>query len=243
MICQAKSRSKHLIGKKHFFLTVLDNPKVNGKTKLLVKCDCGNIHYIPSLKKGYTSCGKCTLVKKKLNHLIFEIGSKYGFVKIINRDPVNKLYHCLCDCGSLINIPHYSLKKPHISCGCYWKNKHLERAKKLEKVKYGYLKVLKFIGMNKDKRANYLVKCKCGKKFERSISYLFGSKSCGCLLKDSCTKGSKNHFAKTNELEVSSMRNLFSTNLYSKKELSEMFGLRYEHVCRIINKSIWKHVE
>lgn len=96
--------------------------------------------------------------------------------------------------------------------------------------------------MGSDKRARYIIKCKCGKKFEESISYLFGSKSCGCLQKETVPKGSQNHQAKLSEAEVISMRELFNAKCYTRKELAEMYKISYEHACNLVKGKGWKHV-
>lgn len=242
MKCANKKRSSNLIGKKHYFLTVIDNPKINGIVRLKVKCDCGNIHIIRSLRDGYKSCGKCDLTKKGNWKNYRTPGYRFGLLTIISRDEKTKLIKCKCDCGSIVEIPSFKLRNDFPSCGCYWVNEHIIKAKKLEKSKIGYLTVLKFLRMDQDKRALYLLKCKCGKKFERNIKHLFGSKSCGCLIKETASKGSNNALAKTNEVEVITMRELFSAGLYTRKELAEMFSLKHSHICLILNRKCWKHV-
>lgn len=241
--CQAKKKSENLIGTKHHFLTVLDNPKVNGKTKLLVLCECGNKHLIPRLSKGYKSCGKCGIAKIRAKNAVIKIsGKKVGSLTILSKDNATKLYRCKCDCKKIIDIPRHKLLTQHPSCGCYWKKKNIENAKKLEGTTYHYLKVLKFLGMGEDKRAVYSVRCKCGNKFERSISYIFGSKSCGCLQKENAPKGEDNHLSKVTSVDVTTIRDLFKSGYYTRKDLSVMFGITYEHICMIIKKKAWKHV-
>ncbi len=236
-ICQDKSRSSRHIGTKHYHLTVIDNIKVNGKVKFLVKCDCGNDHIIPRLTIGYKTCGKCSILSK----MSPTKGKKIGLLTVLQRND-NSTYDCKCDCGNVINVKYPKFRCSVPSCGCYRTNSHIEKAKKLEGVTYYYLKVLKFLGMGEDKRATYSVKCKCGNNFTKSISHLFQSKSCGCLQKDKSPKGSSNYNSKTTESEVKSIRELFSTGYYTRKELSKMFDLSYEHVCQIIIRQSWKHI-
>lgn len=148
----------------------------------------------------------------------------------------------LCDCGNekIVKIHHMQTKFPN--CGCSYRKQREDKAKKLEGTTYFKLKILSFLRMGEDKRARYLVKCKCGKQFEQSISYIFGSKSCGCLHNENVPRGSKNHWAKLTEVDVLSMRDLFKSGLYSRKDLANIYGIAYENTCSIIKRTSWKHI-
>lgn len=244
--CQALSRSKELIGKRFDHIVVLAIDKINNKASAKVKCDCGNERYLKpgSIKSGiYVSCGVCNLANKR-RKLIFrlgKIGEKYGLLTIKHMIDGDK-FLAICDCGNEIEVKKHHLLTQMPSCGCYWKKIHEERAKKLEGVTYFKLKVIKFIGMDENKKAKYLIKCKCGVSFEQSISYLFGSKSCGCLQKENAPKGSHQPAAKLTEVDVKAMRELASVDIYSKKQIAEMFGISYGGVINILKRKSWKHV-
>jgi hypothetical protein len=248
--CVDLSRSKNLIGMRFGFVRVTSVEKHKNIAKAKITCDCGRERFISpgKLKSGiYKSCGLCNLNRKKKKHVnkYFNIGSKFGYLEIIERID-SKTMKARCECGNEKKVKIHHLQTKHPSCGCYWKNKRIEKAKRLVGIKIGYLKVLSFLGMtgkiNKN-RANYLLKCKCGVKFERSISYLFGSNSCGCLQKEKSPKGSINSNSILKEFEVTSMRELFKSGYYNKRELSKMFNISESTCGNIINKKTWKHID
>lgn len=251
--CGALKKSKPYIGSKFYYLTILDAEIVDGIAKVKTKCDCGNIKFFPlgNIQKTngrripgkYRSCGECQLasVIKKKNFRCLHPGFKKGKLTIIKRLAPGKSL-ALCDCGNEkeVKVHHMQIEFP--SCGCHIKNIHEENARKLEGTTFYNIKVLKFIGMGDDKRARYLIKCKCGKKYEQSISHLFGSKSCGCLQKKMAPKGSQHSNAKLSEADAISMREFFNFQCYTRKELAEMYGISYEQVCLLLRRKSWKHV-
>lgn len=248
MKCSALSRSEHMVGNKYFHLTVLSNEKIKGKAKLKCLCDCGNIKYfsagdIKDDTSHYTTCGECDLFKKAKFRT--KIGTKIGLLTIHSKIDQNT-YLAKCDCGNekAVKSHHMQVKVP--SCGCYWRKIKEEKAKKNIGLKWGRLKVIEFIGMKGEKsktRAHYLIKCKCGNLIEKEVGDMFAISSCGCLQKDSVVKGSQNHLAKTNEIEVETIRKLFQSGHYTRKELSEMIGVTYVHLCQLLKKISWKHVK
>lgn len=243
--CAQKNKSENLNGKKFNKLTVIESIRIKNHNCYKVQCDCGIIRILkaskvqktpaPQIIGKYISCGKCNL----RNYLKLGIKSgKLTIIKEIDRDTSL----AKCDCGNEKIVKMHHLVTNYPSCGCYLKSIKIERAKRLEGITYFYLKVVKFIGMGENKRARYQIKCKCGKQFEQTISYLFQSKSCGCLQKENVLRGSKAFFSKLNEVEVVSMRDLFKSGLYTKKDLAKIYEIRYETVCGIINRDTWKHV-
>jgi hypothetical protein len=244
--CAALKNAKEFIGKKFHKLTIMDIFSKNGYSYAIVECDCGNKRNLklsqiqkknePQITGKYVSCGKC---KNRTKY--FKIGFKKGKLKVVKEINSHSAL-ALCECGNekIVKIHHFLNQIP--SCGCLFKERNIEKAKKLEGTTYFYLKVLKFLRMGEDKRSIYLVKCKCGKKFEEGISHLFQAKSCGCLQKQNVARGSKNSFAKLSEAEVGSMRDLFSTGLYSRNELAEIYEISYGNTCSIIKCTSWKHV-
>jgi len=253
MECQALSRSEKMVGKKFRSLTILSVEKVNGKVKCRVKCACGNETYLSpgviqktpgeQINGKYISCGKCEIARKRPRPNVgcLRLGYTKGRLTIIKYLGEQKaLARCECGVEKVVTRNHMLIPSP--SCGCHITDRNIENAKRLEGTTFFYLKILKFLRMGDDKRSIYLIKCKCGERFEQSISYLFGSKSCGCLQKEMVLKGSKNTNSKLKESDVISMRELFNANCYTRKELSSMYDVSYEHVCSLIKGKGWKHV-
>lgn len=241
-ICQAKGRSQHMIGKKYNHILVLDIEKVENKVKAKIKCDCGNTRYLsPSLiNKGvYKSCGECHLSKKRKNIKILslvKIGNKHGMITIIDRIDKNN-FKIKCDCGNEKIIKYYQLQNKMPSCGCYWKNKKIQNAISYIGLKWGYLKIIDFLGMkgaDKKTRAHYLLKCKCGNKLERDVGHMFDIRSCGCLQKEMVLKGENHPHSKLRNCETLTARELFKSGIYTRKDLSNMLGISYDHICRIV---------
>lgn len=256
VICQSLNKNNHLIGKKFHHLTILEFKK-NDKNKKTVTClcDCGNkinLYFGKINKKEeqniaskYSSCGKCLLNNNRVKNprdKVFVLDHKIGMLtikKIIDK----RTAIARCECGNeRIVKDHHLLQVKIPSCGCYWKLKNIENSMKIEGIKYFYLTIKKFMRMGENHRAVYLVQCKCGKKFERSISHLFEAKSCGCLKKDLYAKGIIKYHSKLKPFEVISIRQLYTTNLYTKKDLAPMFNVCYEHICQIIAGKVWKNL-
>jgi hypothetical protein len=250
--CQSLKPSAWLVGKKLNHLNILAIEKINNKATAKVLCDCGNLLYMDigkiqkhegsQITSKYIACGKCKLSKPKIvNFNIIKVGFKKGTLTVI-KELNKKESLALCSCGNEKIIKFHHMKREFPHCGCLLTQRNIDRAKKLEGTTYFYLKVIKFLGMGSDKRSLYLIKCKCGKKFEQSISYLFGSKSCGCLHKENVPRGSNNSNSKLTEIEVKSMRNLYESGLYTRVELSKMYEVELSNVCNIISRKGWKHV-
>lgn len=257
--CQSLRSKIEFIGKKFNHLTLLDFKKINNKKMCVVLCDCGNKRELefgrinktenPIIGK-YMSCGRCTLVRSKIiyeSKKMFIIDNKIGMLTI-KKNLGDGCYLAKCECGNIKKIKkHHLIKKLYPpSCGCYLRKIREENAKKLEGIKHGYLKVLNFLKMDRNKRgqsrAIYILKCKCGKKFEESISYVFGAKSCGCMRKELYKKGIIRAASKLKDFEVISIRQLYKSKLYSCLDLSKMFNISYEHTCSIVKNKVWKYL-
>lgn len=256
-LCASKQLSlnsnKAIIGKRFNHLEVLSLEKYNGKMKAKVKCDCGNEVFLkPQHIKNetYKSCGKCNLAfekrKRKYVYRLGKIGEKFGMLTVLEKIEDHK-YLCKCDCGNDFEAKLHHFQNQMPCCGCYWKEKRIGLANKLIGLKWGYLRIIKFLGMKKDQnndsRAYYEIKCKCGNLIQKEIGHMFDVKSCGCFHKESLPKGSQNYNAKTNEIEVKAIKELFDSKLYTRREISEMMNLEYSNVCMIISKTTWKHVK
>jgi len=252
MDCAAISRSKDEIGKKYNFLTIISIEKVNGKSKALVSCECGNQAHLPitQIKSGQRkSCGKCLLGCKRYSSTkqrgTLKIGNKKGLLTII-KSIDDKTAIAKCDCGTEMEVKSHHLKTMMPSCGCYWKQKRIENAKKYIGLKWGYLTIKKFIGMlgrDGETRAHYELKCKCGNIIQKEIGHMFDVFSCGCFQKESVLKGQNNPQSKIKDIEVLAIRELFSSGLYTRHEIAKMMNLQYHHVCQLIKgKNTWTHL-
>lgn len=245
--CAELRKSKDMIGKRYSHMVVISIEKFEGEARAKVICDCGGERYLlPSLiKRGvYKSCGQCIIFRKNPPKMYLKLGSKKGLLTIIREiDKVQS--EAICECGTKKIVKKHHMQNMMPSCGCYWKNLNIENAKRLIGTKSGYLKVVKFLGMRgKKKRANYLLKCKCGNFIEKVVGHIFSVKSCGCYQKERVPKGSRNHMAKTTESEVLAIRELFSSGLYTRKQIASMVNLEYTHVCQLIKGTdSWKHVK
>lgn len=54
--------------------------------------------------------------------------------------------------------------------------------------------------------------------------------------------GSNNKSAKINEEDVLEIRRLSETNEMSKKEIAIKFNISYETTCKIVKRTLWKHI-
>ena len=124
-----KGKFKDLTGKRYGKLVVLGRSHKNKHGHWIWKCqcDCGNIHYVDTnlLNEGHTkSCGKCNfdLVGEKFGRLtvIRKLGTKDG----------KQLWECQCECGNTHIATTALLNNNGVtSCGCYAKEKLIERTK------------------------------------------------------------------------------------------------------------------
>lgn len=178
------------IGSTYDKLTVVDGKrKIDGRTRYLCKCSCGN----PELKwvrndylTGNTKnkgCGRC--VEFEL------IGEKFGrwtVLKCVGKKSKAKVvyYKCKCECGKVSDVSRNLLLNGRSqSCGCLAAEKTSERfSNDLVGQKFGKLTVIERRGSDKGNNAIFLCKCECGK--EKEILGLSlksgGTKSCGCLV-------------------------------------------------------------
>lgn len=146
-----------------------------------------------------------------------------------------------CLCGNEFKAAARFSGKYFSNCGCvkdkYYYNKALEKVG----LKYKYLTV-KALLRKENKHHIFLMKCKCGKTFEKISGHHFKEQSCGCIKPHSIPKNDKAASAKLKNHEVISMRELHTSGLYSIKDLAEMFNLSENYVSRIVKKHIWKHL-
>ena len=115
-------------------------------------------------------------------------GERFGRLLVLCRAPNRKkstMWHCLCDCGSNVDVASTSLLGEHTkSCGCWGKESKGQWAKKdMIGKKFGRLTVLEELPDRAYNRIMYKCLCDCG-----STSVVAGqdlrqgkTKSCGCL--------------------------------------------------------------
>lgn len=183
----------NLIGKKYGKLTVIEEIEERNKQgKILYKCicECGNECIVKAinLTTGKTkSCG-CSQHVSKIKDSDF-IGKKFGEFTVIKFSHINnknvRMYLCKCSCGNEVVVNCYNLKNgKSTNCGCKRKNNLSKILKKdLTGKKFGKLTVIKFIGVNKNKKNIYECKCECGGRcIATSQSLTTGhTSSCGCI--------------------------------------------------------------
>ena len=178
---------KSYIGKKFNHLTII---KENGgyKTKVICRCDCGNIveakkqDVILEEKKycGDKNCPYKTIKIKRITENI--IGKKFNSLTVLEEFYVkdSKGYNttkvrCRCDCGNIIETAKNNVINGHTkSCGCLRKTKSIiDRTGQ----KFNHLTIIKELGKNR-----VVCKCDCGNIKEFNKSYVINgySKSCGC---------------------------------------------------------------
>lgn len=213
------------------------------KGKSEVKCKCGNQRWLRAVDiKRMENCGHCIRWNK--------IGKSYGCLTVTQF--VNEIkYKTICLCGKellvtsdqLDNKKRWYNRTGKLQCSCDISELNTRKAADKTGEVIGVMKIVKFIGMDDSRRAVYKLRCKCGKNIIRRIKHLYGSESCGCIRSDRAPKGSKNRLAILNEMEVSALRSLYKTGLYTGIQLAEMFGVTPSAISNIILKNTWKHVK
>lgn len=228
---------------------------------LTLRCSCGQefsrnqANYLHRTKNK--KCKTCSLVNF--------VGKKFGELTVIAKSVAkySGCYSCICSCG---NIKDYAISNVirHTRCcsACTKKNKpYLTRFKdpdarkvlivKIQKLKreryiakwlgkkHFFLKVIKYLGQVtgtrekvKNKHCLFLCKCVCGKKIEVSSYHLPFKKSCGCMN----FKQKIQSCAKLTELEVVQIRELFSSGMYTCKDLAKIFNVHLQTVSQVVRR-------
>jgi hypothetical protein len=222
-----------------------------------VKCKCGQL-----LKKSKAhikntrSCQKCARkivgYNKKMNFTRRYIGKTLGKWKIIDRIQEGEKFNFIgiCPCGTIKKAEDIGTFKKSTGCkkccpknnSAGLKNFFLESAKKLVGTSNLYFKILKVL---KSEKGNiwFLCKClSCKKQLTLRSAQISSNTSCGCARVKSLPRGSRHHFSKISEIEASSIRDLYKSGYYTKKEICEQFNLSKTHIMTIINNKSWKHV-
>lgn len=113
-----KNYIKHNIkkGDRFNYLTIIKEIKNSKRRTFLCKCDCGNYTEVTleHLISGHTkSCG-CFQKKQVSNKYENLIGKKFGKLTVIelkesyrnplNKNDINRIWYCKCDCGNIIEV-------------------------------------------------------------------------------------------------------------------------------------------
>ena len=210
-------KNTELIGQKFSQLTIIDIVK-NDKTKLLCKCDCGNIKKMSkySILKGKTKTCGCSK-SKRLNITEDYTGKVFGKLTVIKQGKgyknkngkMSTTWICKCDCGNVTEVRAVCLKNGHTkTCGCSHKKSLLNK-------RFGKLTV---IGQDKSIKSpcgttetTWICKCDCGngKTIRRNDLTKGKTKSCGCM-------------QSSGELKISQILNLFNIPFEQEKIFDDL---------------------
>ena len=214
---------KNLINQRFGRLIVLsqENSK-NGKRYWRCLCDCGNtvVTYTSNLTTGNVkSCG-CLIKENAIKQIkgqkkkkVDLTGQKFGRLLAQERiDEEHKgktvaFYKCLCDCGKIVKVRGYSLKRGNTrSCGCLAKEVQIQTGKNskgrkskkfidLTGQRFGRLLVKERVFSENSQQVKWRCLCDCGKETFPTTSHLRSghTKSCGCLGLENATKAKITH--------------------------------------------------
>lgn len=154
-------------------------------------------------EKTCLTCGKKFFTKKKTQKYCSIscgihardrnlIGQKFGKLTVLykSEEKTNRngiVWGCICECGTLKEIPQQNLMNGTKSCGCSQKE-HIKNLnyKNLTGLKFNKLTVIKLKSKNKNGSYIWECKCDCGNTIYVTTSQLKSgqTKSCGCLRKE-----------------------------------------------------------
>jgi hypothetical protein len=226
----------HKIGERWGTFTIIDiEKKQNGCSLYVLNCDCGAL--TKKIGCHLRLNGKCQFCKcfarlKEKNH-------KTSFLKYLGRNT----YECLCDCGN-----KFTGRPRSKSCGCHIEEEIISGAKKMEGIKFGAIKILKFkelrFNIKKNARASYYTaKCDCGKIFELKRNRLFRSKTCGCHIVNNYSKAEHHYNSKYTDQEIAILKELYISGSYSKLEICGIFNLRMDALTKILKNKSWASIK
>lgn len=113
-------------------------------------------------------------------------GQKFGMLTVIryHHSDKRRYWLCQCECGNTTILASNQITSGEVkSCGCL---KHKIK-NDLTGKRFGRLTVLKFVDTDKYGKSRYLCRCDCGNEKIVKREHLIngGTKSCGCLHKES----------------------------------------------------------
>lgn len=184
------------------------------RTFWLCKCDCGNTAVVGTdlLRGGKTrSCG---CLREEMSHKIKNdlTGKRFGrlVVQELSSNAGERrgtFWHCLCDCGTEVDVNAYSLKVGDTrSCGCLAKEvqqktgasskgRPSKRLLDLTGQRFGRYVVLKRAANSARGMTRWLCRCDCGNERIVNAAHLRSghSMSCGCLGLEHATQAKVKH--------------------------------------------------
>ena len=243
------------------------NPRRKTAPKLRCKCVCGNIfeawrtNVLNNKTKG---CLRCSNISFKIGD---KIGSLTILGRDLSKKSAT--FKCLCDCGHecLVLSRHLSRGLDKRCERCRYPGKYTpkilrskeemqillkERAKlKHQKAhdkkigkKFHKIQVLEFSYWEKGTKRNrafYKCQCDCGNILDvRSDQLGNGVSSCGCLHIENAPRGEKNPHSKHTNEQARQMREMYSSGLFTQREISKMFDSDETSVSRIIRNIAYK---
>jgi hypothetical protein len=211
--------------------------KENGKFFYSCICNCGVIKKVLKyhlIHRNLIGCRKCSNSRRIANSAKkrrLPENTKIGKLTILKYDRENRKYICRCDCGNLYQSSNYNLKKTG-NCGCVRKEKMEKKYQSYVGLKINNFKFLKYIGIKKN-LPFFLIRCICGKKYEKCVHLNRIPFSCGCLTK-------KN--TKLKKEDIKTIREFYKSKYYTNNELAKMFSVEKTTIGRIVNNITWKNV-
>lgn len=247
------------IGYKFFDWTIISEVESasNGSRQYLCECKCGITRKKTKrdiLKPTSKMCISCHNKENALNKLnknkSLYIGQKIGNWDIIGyeNDKNKSLYIATCPCGNIRKRALHFFREFKGCIKCYPKNQNIKRMKELA-IENAEKRLGKEIGSFKLLKISYVkdgmiyINCQClfcKRKVDIPNGQIPFRQSCGCVREKNKARGSKSYLSKLTEIEVGAIRELYSTGMYSKKDLSEQFKLK--SIYHILNRASWKHV-
>jgi hypothetical protein len=191
---------KDITGQKFGLLTALRYIETkNTHAYWECECECGNriIADGSNLRRGHsTSCG-CLLSENLKN-------KRFGRLLVLEKTDIKQAdngyyWKCICDCGKEVLVPSHSLKSGNTqSCGCLRKDNTIKaagnRLKDITGQRFGKLVVIDKAARPEKGATNaqyWLCQCDCGNQkiiSGKGLRKKDGTKSCGCLVKETRNK-------------------------------------------------------
>jgi hypothetical protein len=117
------------------------------------------------------------------------VGLRYGWLTVIKQisgtGSCRGRFLCQCDCGNSKEVAgrHLTFGKTR-SCGCLQRDMRYGSTLDLRGCKVGFLTVVRFGGMAKDRHGTWIARCICGKEVRLTPFQIHkprGQRSCGCM--------------------------------------------------------------
>lgn len=168
---------------------------------------------------------------------------------LLSKNPRKKTIRklrCRCPCGTIWDENKYNITR--------WIGKKCPSCKKKDLVNqktslisktFGRFKIISWVGYrfaSGRNRSIYKARCKCKNVFFIYQSQLNTIKSCGCLRKENIPKGENHASAVLTNKDVSCIRELRTSGLYSNKEIAHIFKVSEETISTVSLNKVYKDV-